>query len=84
MSCFARNGTTLTVGRGFEETGVPDRYLFRLRANSHMDTAAADRSAAREMRDFLRIERYASYTIEGRSYSVATSHYEYTVQFSRS
>jgi hypothetical protein len=49
-----------------------------------MDTAAADRSAAREMRDFLRIERYASYTIEGRSYSVATSHYEYTVQFSRS
>ena len=84
MGCFARNGTTLTVGRGFEPTEVPDRYLFRLRAHRGMDALTADRSAAREIRDYLRIERYASYQIEGRSYSPTTSNYEYIVQFSRS
>jgi hypothetical protein len=84
MGCFARNSTTLTVGRGFEPTEVPDRYFFRLRANDRMDAATADRSAAREMRDFQKIERYVSYEIEGRRYSVNPSYYEYTVQFSRS
>jgi hypothetical protein len=84
MSCFARNSTTLTVGRGFEPTEVPDRYLFRLRANGRMDAPTAERSAMKEIRGFLRIERYASYTIEGRSYSLIASCYEYTVQFSRS
>lgn len=84
MSCCARNGTTLTVGRGFEPTEVPDRYLFRLRADERTDVPMADRIVTREIRDFLKIERYASYTIEGRRLSVAPAYYEYTVQFSRS
>ena len=84
MGCFARNGTTLTVGLGFEPLDVPDRYLFRLRAKRGMDEPTADRSAMREIRDYLRIERYASYQVEARSFSSTTSDYEYVVQFSRS
>lgn len=83
MSCFARNSTTLTVGRGFEPTEVPDRYVFRLRADRHMDEPTADRRALREIRDYLRIERYATFQIEGRNYSPTTSCFEYVVQFSR-
>jgi hypothetical protein len=48
-----------------------------------MDAPTADRTAAREIRDFQRIERYASYEIEGRSFNATTSHYEYIVQYSR-
>jgi hypothetical protein len=84
MGCFARNGTTLTVGLGFEPMGVPDRYLFTLRAKGSMDGSTADRTATREIRDYQRIERYSSYQIEGRSFNATTSHYEYIVQYSRS
>jgi hypothetical protein len=84
MSCFARNGTTLTIGLGFERTDVPDRYLFRLRAKRGMDESTADRSALKEIRDYLKIERYAAFQVEGRSFSPTTSYYEYIVQFSRS
>ncbi len=83
MSCFARNSTTLTIGRGFEPTEVPDRYIFRLRTRGPKDEPTADRSALREIRDYLRIERYATYQVEGRSYSPTTSSFEYIVQFSR-
>jgi len=48
-----------------------------------MDEPTADRRALREIRDYLRIERYATFQIEGRNYSPTTSCFEYVVQFSR-
>jgi hypothetical protein len=83
MSCFARNGTTLTVGLGFEPTGIPDRYVFRLRAKDPMEAPTADRRAARELRDYQRIERYSSFEVEGRSFNPTTSDFEYLVQYRR-
>lgn len=81
--CTARNGTCLTVGRGFEPTDVADRFLFTLRANARMTAGAANWSADKEMRSFQRLERYASYEITDRRYNANPPSYEYTVQFSR-
>ena len=84
MSCCAsRNGTCLTVGRGFEPTDVEDRFLFTLRANDRMTPGLANSSADKEIRSYQRLERYASYEITDRQYNANPPSYEYTVQFSR-
>jgi hypothetical protein len=81
--CTSRNGVCLTVGRDFESTADPDRFLFRLRGSRGLDPATADRRAIREFRDYVKFEHYASYQVESRNYSDAATQYEYVVQFSR-
>jgi hypothetical protein len=81
--CASRNGVCLTVGRDFESTAVPDRFLFRLRGSRGLDAATADRRAFREFRDYVKFERYDGYQVESRTYSDAATQYEYVVRFSR-
>jgi hypothetical protein len=82
--CTARNGTCLTVGRGFEPTDGVDRFLFTLRANSRMTVGSANWNADKEIRSFQRLERYSAYEITDQRYTADPPAYEYTVQFSRS
>jgi hypothetical protein len=84
MGCFCRNTLALTSSRGFEPTEVPDRYRFRLRAHDRITAPTADWSANKEIGEFRRIGRYASYEITERRYNSTPSYYEYTVQFNRS
>jgi hypothetical protein len=73
----------LTSARGFEPTEVPDLYRFRLRADNRIAPPTADWTAHKEIGEFRRIERYASYEVKERRYNSTPSYYEYTVKFAR-
>lgn len=73
---------TATYGRGFKPTDTPDCLSIRIYTGGFAGAKTSDARVEREIKNFIRVSDYTSYTIVSRRRNwIPFTYYEYEVQF---